>query len=208
KWEFTDNRNNEHNDDKSLSDEDKEYEYNYGIIIKLANGTTIPAKCIQPRRSIESSNYLVTFKHEKATGADNDAITNFKNKNSISKASNLSPNESLIAKNVLEIRKKNHYLIHNQPCLNKNSDKKNHIEITFMMLSIWASEINKAMASPTELPMHPIFAYKHQSKKRQSLLPSSILSLVLHSELLQESSPSSLSQATLPLAPLQILSSL
>ncbi|RIB22499.1 hypothetical protein C2G38_2173797 [Gigaspora rosea] len=97
-WEFTDNRNNEHNDD-----DDREYEYNYGIIIKLANGTTIPTKwyttkvstidellselyinvkTLTKRRSIESSNYQVTFKPEKATGA----------------ASNLSPNESLIAK--------------------------------------------------------------------------------------------------------------
>ncbi|CAG8445234.1 17990_t:CDS:2 [Dentiscutata erythropus] len=72
---------------------------------------------------------------------------NFKNNNSIFKVSNLSPSESLIAKNVLDIHKENHCLIYNQPCLNKDSAKENHIEITFMMLSIWASEISKAMAS-------------------------------------------------------------
>ncbi|CAG8686598.1 2746_t:CDS:2, partial [Scutellospora calospora] len=36
--------NNEHNNDEFLFDEDSEDEYNYGIVIKLANGTTIPAK--------------------------------------------------------------------------------------------------------------------------------------------------------------------
>jgi hypothetical protein len=46
-----------------------------------------------------------------------------------------------MAKNVLEIRTSNHCNIHNRACLNKDNNKESHIEITFMMLSIWASEI-------------------------------------------------------------------
>jgi len=46
-----------------------------------------------------------------------------------------------MAKNVLDICEANHCLIHNRPCLNKDGAKENHIEITFMMLSVWASEI-------------------------------------------------------------------
>ncbi|RIB29801.1 hypothetical protein C2G38_938935 [Gigaspora rosea] len=79
-----------------------------------------------------------------------------------------------MAKNVLEIRKENHCTIHNRPCLNKDGAKENHIEITFMMLSIWASEISKAMASPTEPPTHPLFIYKHPSKTK-SQISSSLL---------------------------------
>ncbi|CAG8854853.1 7111_t:CDS:1, partial [Gigaspora margarita] len=36
--------NNNHIDDGSSSNEDIEYEYNYGIFIKLENGTSLPAK--------------------------------------------------------------------------------------------------------------------------------------------------------------------
>ncbi|CAG8815166.1 815_t:CDS:1, partial [Cetraspora pellucida] len=40
--------NNKHNDNESLFDEDSEYEYNYRIGIKLANGTTIPKNNVYP----------------------------------------------------------------------------------------------------------------------------------------------------------------
>ncbi|CAG8545150.1 26631_t:CDS:2, partial [Dentiscutata erythropus] len=105
---------------------------------------------------------------EPDNNSDNDIVSDSRNKNSIPKTSNLSSLELSIAKNVLEIRKENHCIIHNQPCLNKNGAKENHIEITFMMLSIWASEINKAMASPTEPPTHPLFTYKHLTKTKTS----------------------------------------
>ncbi|CAG8803217.1 24623_t:CDS:2 [Cetraspora pellucida] len=150
-WEFTDNRNNEHNDNESLFDEDSKYEYNYRIVTtidELLLELHINIETLTKRRSIESSYYCITFKPEKATGdleldknSDNDTVTNFKNKNSIPKALNLSPNELLIAKNVLEIRKKNHCLIHYQSYSNKDSDKENYIKITFMIFSIWAFEI-------------------------------------------------------------------
>ncbi|CAG8718346.1 7205_t:CDS:1, partial [Racocetra fulgida] len=91
--EFTENYSNDYEDhstNESLSDDDNEYEYNYGIFIKLENGTTLPAKwytsristvdkllldihinieALTKRKPIESSNYRVAFKPEKATGA-------------------------------------------------------------------------------------------------------------------------------------------
>ncbi|CAG8466363.1 24068_t:CDS:2 [Cetraspora pellucida] len=119
---FTEDYNNdyeEHSTNESLSDDDSEYEYNYGIFIKLENGTTLPAKwyssristvdellseihinieTLTKRKSIESSDYHIAFKPEKATGAVTQLVDN-------------------------------------------HSVKENHIEITFMMLSVWASEI-------------------------------------------------------------------
>ncbi|CAG8839347.1 24830_t:CDS:2, partial [Gigaspora margarita] len=116
----------EHSNDEFLSDEEKEYEYNYGIFIKLENGTALPVKwytskifmvnellseihqnieVLTKRNPIEPGSYHVAFKSEKAMGAgtqldlelndalDNDINMNFKNNNSIPKASNLSPNE-------------------------------------------------------------------------------------------------------------------
>ncbi|CAG8730715.1 7774_t:CDS:2, partial [Racocetra fulgida] len=90
---------------------------------------------------------------ESDNNSDNDFIANLKTKNSIPKTLNLSSIESSIAKNVLEIRTKNHCIIHNRPCLNKDGAKENH---------------NKAMASPTEPPTHPLFAYKHLRKAKVS----------------------------------------
>ena len=46
-----------------------------------------------------------------------------------------------MAKNVLEIRQHHHCKNHNRPCLNQNAPLNAHIEITFMMLSIWSSEM-------------------------------------------------------------------
>ncbi|RIB04034.1 hypothetical protein C2G38_2048775 [Gigaspora rosea] len=237
--------NEDYADDNSLSDKDIEYEYNYGIFIKLENGTSLLAKWYTSKVSavdellseiytnietlikkpIEPSNYRIAFKSEKVTGAgtqlegaqdfgkfqtdyrkytlkninmaffiafinsslkqkinelepdndnsDIDTIIDPKNKNYIPNVSNLSSIETLMAKNVLEIRKKNHCMFHNRPCLNKDGARENHIEITFIMLSIWASEISKAMASPTEPPTHPLFAHKHPSKTRNQILSSS-----------------------------------
>ncbi|CAG8561814.1 3252_t:CDS:2 [Racocetra fulgida] len=185
----------------SSDNEDVEHEYNYGVFIKLENGTSLPAKwytvkvsavdellseihtnveTLTRTKSIEASNYRIAFKPEKATGADNDLNIAFKNKNRIPKTFNLSSKESIMASNVLEIRKANHCKIHNRPCINKDGAKENHIEITFMMLSIWASEI--AIATPTEPPTHPLFAYQHSSKTKAS----SLLTSPLQSNLIQQ----------------------
>ena len=64
-----------------------------------------------------------------------------KNKKQVQNNSNLTLEETQMAKNILEIRTTNYCNIHNRACLNKNNSKENHIEITFMMLSIWVSEI-------------------------------------------------------------------
>lgn len=64
-----------------------------------------------------------------------------KNKKQVPNTSNLTSEETQMAKNVLEIRTTNHCNIHNRACLNRNNSKENHIEITFMMLSIWATEM-------------------------------------------------------------------
>ncbi|CAG8636448.1 11352_t:CDS:2 [Ambispora leptoticha] len=228
----------DHDDEELLSDEEVEYEYTYGIFIKLENGVSLPAKwytakvstvdelvseihinieTLIGKRPIDPNNYRIVFKSKKAAGAgtqlvdtqdfkkfqsdyqkyrskninmaffitfvssslkrkdlesdnnsDDDFIANLKTKNSIPKTLNPSSIESSIAKNVLEIRTKNHCIIYNRPCLNKDGAKENYVIITFMMLSIWASEINKAMASPTEPPTHPLFAYKYLRKAKIS----------------------------------------
>ncbi|CAG8729340.1 22473_t:CDS:2 [Gigaspora margarita] len=75
-----------------------------------------------------------------------------------------------MAKNVLEIRTANRCNIHNRACLNKSDSKENHVEIIFMMLLIWASEINKGLATPVQPPTHPLFAYQHLSKMKTSNL--------------------------------------
>ncbi|CAG8821809.1 9439_t:CDS:2, partial [Dentiscutata erythropus] len=76
--------------------------------------------------------------------------------------------ETQIAESVLKICTANHCNIHNWACLNVDKSKEYHIEITFIMLSTWASEI-VGLATPTEPPTHPLFAYNHLSKKRPSL---------------------------------------
>ncbi|CAG8605993.1 24701_t:CDS:2 [Dentiscutata erythropus] len=222
----------EPNDDESLSGEEVEYEYNYGVFIKFENGTSLPAKwytakvsmvdellseihinieTLMGKKPVDPNDYHIAFKSEKAAGAgtqldrepnnnsDDDIVTDLRNKNSIPKTSNLSSLETSIAKNVLEIHKENHCTIHNRPCLNKDGAKENHVEITFMMLSIWASEINKAIASPTEPPTHPLFAYKYLTKtKVSSQLQSSSIqfnqsnsmqqpNLIQQSDLMQQS---------------------
>ncbi|CAG8702248.1 16434_t:CDS:2 [Cetraspora pellucida] len=59
------------------------------------------------------------IQHVSEDNSNEDFTTTFKNKNRIPKTSNLSSKESIMA----------------------NRAKENHIEITFMMLSIWASEM-------------------------------------------------------------------
>ncbi|CAB4489812.1 unnamed protein product [Rhizophagus irregularis] len=97
---------------------------------------------------------------ETETDIDNPAEEH-KNKNRVPKTSSLTSEETQIAKNVSEIRTINHCIIHNRACLNRDNSKENHVEITFMMLSIWASEMNKGLATPTNPPTHPLFAYNH-----------------------------------------------
>ncbi|CAG8691219.1 16665_t:CDS:2, partial [Racocetra fulgida] len=213
----------DHDDEELLSDEEVEYEYTYGIFIKLENGVSLPAKwytakvstvdelvseihinieTLIGKRPIDPNNYRIVFKSKKAAGAgtqlvdtqdfkkfqsdyqkyrskninmaffitfvssslkrkdlesdnnsDDDFIANLKTKNSIPKTLNPSSIESSIAKNVLEIRTKNHCIIYNRPCLNKDGAKENY---------------NKAMASPTEPPTHPLFAYKYLRKAKIS----------------------------------------
>jgi len=64
-----------------------------------------------------------------------------KNKNHVPKVFSLTSVETQMAKNVLEIRTANHCNIHNRACLKRDRSKEDHIEITFMMLSTWASEM-------------------------------------------------------------------
>ncbi|CAG8535525.1 19511_t:CDS:2 [Dentiscutata erythropus] len=192
------------NDDESLSSEEVEYEYNYSVFIKSENRTSLPAKwyiakvstvdkllskihinieTLMGNKLVDPNDYRIAFKSEKAAGADNNIVSDSRNKNSISKTSNLSSLELSIAKNVLEICKENHCIIYNRPCLNKNGAKENHIKITFIMFSIW----NKAMASLTEPPTHPLFTYKHLTKtKTSSQLQST--NLIQQANLMQQAS--------------------
>ncbi|CAB4388078.1 unnamed protein product [Rhizophagus irregularis] len=109
---------------------------------------------------------------ETETDIDNPAEEH-KNKNRVPKTSSLTSEETQIAKNVSEIRTINHCNIHNRACLNRDNSKENHVEITFMMLSIWTSEMNKGLATPTNPPTHPLFAYWHPSKTKPSYLQPS-----------------------------------
>ncbi|PKY34926.1 hypothetical protein RhiirB3_500459 [Rhizophagus irregularis] len=109
---------------------------------------------------------------ETETDIDNPAEEH-KNKNRVPKTSSLTSEETQIAKNVSEICTINHCNIHNRACLNRDNSKENHVEITFMMLSIWASEMNKGLATPTNPPTHPLFAYRNPSKTKPSYLQPS-----------------------------------
>ncbi|GET59308.1 uncharacterized protein OCT59_009118 [Rhizophagus irregularis] len=117
---------------------------------------------------------------ETETDIDNPAEKH-KNKNRVSKTSSLTSEETQIAKNVSEIRTINHCNIHNRACLNRDNSKENHVEITFMMLSIWASEMNKGLATPTNPPTHPLFAYRNPSKTKPSYLQPSAKNSLLPS---------------------------
>ncbi|CAG8576571.1 20046_t:CDS:2, partial [Racocetra fulgida] len=68
-------------------------------------------------------------------------ITKYKNKNRVPSISSLSSHDKDIANNVLKIRNAYHCNVHNRLCLNKESYKDLHVEITFMMPSIWASDM-------------------------------------------------------------------
>ncbi|CAG8760194.1 10064_t:CDS:2, partial [Racocetra fulgida] len=72
---------------------------------------------------------------------DNERSNNYKNKNQVPNVSSLSSHDKEIAENVLKIRNAYHCNVHNRPCINKESHKDFHVEITFMMLSIWASDM-------------------------------------------------------------------
>ncbi|POG71257.1 hypothetical protein GLOIN_2v1775009 [Rhizophagus irregularis DAOM 181602=DAOM 197198] len=219
-------------DNAYSADDDFEYEFQYGIFIKL-DGKLQPAKwykvvvsgideflaeihtnvvTLTQNESIEACDYHVAFKSEKALGAGTQLVdaqdfqkfcldyskfkkrnTNMgifitiksqdlnknkrkkkhKNKNRVSKTSSLTSEETQIAKNVSEICTINHCNIHNRACLNRDNSKENHVEITFMMLSIWASEMNKGLATPMNPPTHPLFAYRHPSKTKPSYLQPS-----------------------------------
>ncbi|CAG8731612.1 27569_t:CDS:2, partial [Dentiscutata erythropus] len=121
--------------------------------------------------TINSQN-LAKSKHKKDTDSepefdisDDNILETYKNKNDIPKVSNLTTEEIRIAENVTKIRTTNHCDLHNRACLNQNQGKENHVEITFMMLSTWASEINKGLATPMDPPTHPLFAYRLSKTK-------------------------------------------
>ncbi|CAG8775717.1 1550_t:CDS:2, partial [Ambispora leptoticha] len=103
---------------------------------------------------------------------DNERSNNYKNKNQVPNVSSLSSHKE-IAENVLKIRNAYHCNVHNRPCINKESHKDFHVEITFMMLSIWASDMNKGLATVKNPPTHPLFSYANISSKKR--LPSSYL---------------------------------
>ncbi|RIB29795.1 hypothetical protein C2G38_2154446 [Gigaspora rosea] len=112
--------------------------------------------------TINSQN-LAKSKHKKDTDSetefdisDDNILETYKNKNDIPKVSNLTAEETRIAENVTKIHTANH-------C------KENHVEIIFMMLSTWASEINKGLATPTDPPTHPLFAYQLSKTKSSNL---------------------------------------
>ncbi|CAG8769701.1 15577_t:CDS:2, partial [Cetraspora pellucida] len=102
---------------------------------------------------------------------DVEKLSNHK-KNRIPNVSSLSSYDKTIAENVLEIQNAYHCNIYNRPCLNKENYKDLHVEITFMMLLIWAADINKRLATIETLLTHPLFSYTNIFKKiRFSGLP-------------------------------------
>ncbi|CAG8700581.1 25531_t:CDS:2 [Dentiscutata erythropus] len=105
--------------------------------------------------------------------------------NRIPNAESLSLHEKIIAENVSKIRNTYHCNIHNKPCLNKEKHKDLHVELTFLMLSIWASDINKGLATIEDLPTHSLFSHNNilSKRKQSSRLPYS------HSQELLERSP-------------------
>ncbi|CAG8721705.1 9890_t:CDS:2, partial [Racocetra fulgida] len=82
---------------------------------------------------------IIQTKKKNANNEEKEFIVNYKNSNKVSRISSLSSHNKLIAENVLEIRTEYHCNIHNRPCLNKESNKDLYVEITFIMLSIWAT---------------------------------------------------------------------
>ncbi|CAG8838062.1 2078_t:CDS:2, partial [Gigaspora margarita] len=110
---------------------------------------------------------------ETKTEPEDDYLELTKNKNQVPKVSHLTAEETQIAASVLKIHTANHCNIHNRACLNVDKSKEYHIKITFMMLSTW----NKGLATSTEPPTHPLFAYHLLSKKKSSILSSQSLNI-------------------------------
>ncbi|CAG8834664.1 19491_t:CDS:2, partial [Gigaspora margarita] len=77
-----------------------------------------------------------------------------------------------IAENVLEIRKAHHCSMHNWPCFNRENHRDLHFEITFRMLSIWASDMNKGLATIEAPPMHLLFSHANILSKKLSKVTS------------------------------------
>ncbi|CAG8764830.1 21271_t:CDS:2 [Cetraspora pellucida] len=116
---------------------------NIGIFITINSQTLNKTKCKKKNNSFET---------EINTSEDNVSKI-YKNKNKVSKISNLRSEETKMAKHVLEIRTANHCNIRNRACLNKDKSKENHIEIIFIMLSIWISEILYSTSNISEQPV-------------------------------------------------------
>ncbi|CAG8612275.1 6823_t:CDS:2 [Racocetra fulgida] len=113
------------------SSEDDEFEFvvDYKLFVKMANGTSLSAKWFQESVS--------TVMNEEGAERPDD----YKNNNQVPSVSSLSVYDKEIAANVLQIRTTYRCNMHIRPCLNKETHKDLHIKITFMMLSIWASDI-------------------------------------------------------------------
>ncbi|CAG8801476.1 4800_t:CDS:2, partial [Dentiscutata erythropus] len=169
---------------KGVDNSEKDFEYEFHYVDEFRAEIHNNVITLTKNELIEACDYNVTFKGEKAAEAgtqlntdseietdmlEDDCLETPKNKNQVPKVSNLTVEETQIAESVLKIRTANYCNIHNRACLNVDKSKEYYIEITFMMLSTWASEINKGLATPTEPPTHPLFAYNYLSKKRPSL---------------------------------------
>ncbi|CAG8553353.1 10814_t:CDS:2 [Racocetra fulgida] len=77
----------------------------------------------------------------------------YKNNNRIPSISSLSSYNKEIAENILQIREAHHCNIHNRPCLNKEKHSDLHVEINFMMLSVWASDMSNSNITSTLFTM-------------------------------------------------------
>ncbi|CAG8791875.1 42846_t:CDS:2 [Gigaspora margarita] len=112
---------------------------------------------------------------ETETKPEDNCLELTKNKNQVPKVFHLTAKETQIAASVLKIHTANHCNIHNRACLNVDKSKEYHVEITFMMLSTWASEISLNISLSPSI-----------------LSSSSILSLTISSSTILLSQPSTL----------------
>ncbi|CAG8712707.1 17287_t:CDS:2 [Dentiscutata erythropus] len=83
--------------------------------------------------------------------------------------------DKIIAKNILEICKAHNCSIYNQPCFNRENHKDLYVEIIFMMLSIWALDMNKDLATIEAPSTHPLFSHANILSKKLSKVTSLLL---------------------------------
>ncbi|CAG8443313.1 14455_t:CDS:2 [Dentiscutata heterogama] len=193
----------EANENETSSNEELEFVLGNKLFIKLSDGTLLPAKCILP------NDYCVIFKMQREAGAGTqlaNAQDFIKLKAEYSKLATRKSDESNLddsedyerPSNAKKMNQISSFLSLSSCDKDKNL-KESHVEINFTMLSIWAIDTTKGLATIEKFLTHPLFSHFNTLLKKSSQVT-----------LLQEKPSvllSSLSSMQLPLSTQPILSS-